>query len=131
LAFNFAFAAVAAAAGVRVARGLTNSEINPGFIIGFYSLKPKTRFSNGKKLGFFQPWHVCTFDALDLAPNTHYLICIWGMVAPPPHYMLCENHDFYKNFSLPLPQGFSEILLTSKELFFKFGFLYLEAPWYS
>jgi hypothetical protein len=31
LAFNFAFAAVAAA-GVRVARGLTNSEIKPGFI---------------------------------------------------------------------------------------------------
>jgi len=57
LAFNFAFAAVAAA-GVRVARGLTNSEIKTRFYrakIGFYSLKPKTRFSNGKKSGVFQP----------------------------------------------------------------------------
>jgi hypothetical protein len=37
LAFNFAFAAVAQSqsvgvAGVRVARGLTNSKIKPGFI---------------------------------------------------------------------------------------------------
>jgi hypothetical protein len=31
LAFNFSFAAVAAT-GVRVARGLTNSEIKPSFI---------------------------------------------------------------------------------------------------
>jgi hypothetical protein len=37
LAFNFAFVAVAAA-GVGLARGLTNSEIKPGFI------EPKSGF---------------------------------------------------------------------------------------
>jgi hypothetical protein len=48
LAFNFAFAAVAA--------GLDQLQNKTGFYrakIGFYSLKPKTQFSNGKKSGFF------------------------------------------------------------------------------
>ncbi len=36
--------------------------------IGFYSLKPKTLFSNGKRWGFFQPWSFASFACLDFGP---------------------------------------------------------------
>jgi hypothetical protein len=39
--------------------------------------------------------------------------------------MLCENHDFYKNFSLPLPQGFSDFFFQVWVFFLIFLNIYL------